>query len=101
MVADPAIACQLVVYDDLLQHPTDRFREIARFCDPEVADEEVDNWIEKAKSGNTRKNKGYSGRGRSLSDEAKEQLSRFASYYKNTDFSLVGLYPSGKKRAAG
>lgn len=91
VLADKELSIKLVRYEDLLAHPTEQFHQVSQFCDPSITRTETEKWVEDTKQSNTRKNKATIGRSQSLPLAALDQLHRLASYYKQSNFKLVGL----------
>jgi len=81
-----------VTYESLVEDTSEVLQGICKFAGVERSEERVRESIEKSNRLSTRKNRGTTGRGLDLlSSEQREKLVKYASYYKNTDFSLIGL----------
>jgi hypothetical protein len=78
-------------YRDILADPAKVMRRIMAFYDVEVSDDQIQQGMIKAATIDTRKNKAVIGRGAQLSEEVKDRIRRYTTFYKDTDFSPIGL----------
>ena len=85
----------LVTYEDLTRDPRHEVQRIARFGRLGWDDDVFAEVLAKVQGGDsTRKNVGQAGRGEMLTQEMRETVLRFCSYYPDVDFGPIGV-PSG------
>lgn len=83
---------KLINYKDILDNTYEEFGKLAKFCDKNIRDSDVDTWLQKAQSRDTRKNKAISGRGADLPEWVHQHIQRLVKYYPDVDFSYVGIH---------
>lgn len=82
-----------VPYEDLRADTVKVVIDLLAHCGMGISTDEVKNSVENIKQHYTRKNKAEIGRGKILlNDRHKEQIFRMASYYRDIDFSPIGIY---------
>ncbi len=80
-----------VLYEDMLADPAQTLARIMAFYDVDASEEQIRQGIEKVASADTRRNKAVTGRGDQLSTEIKNRIRHYTKFYKDTDFSPIGL----------
>jgi len=78
-----------VRYDEILADEVHYFQRILQYWDFEFSDEEVLVAINNVKTKKIRLNAGVSGRGCQLTEEQKERIHTYTTYYPWCDFSLI------------
>jgi len=93
VLGDPALNIRLVRYEQLLEDTEAQFAELWSFCtgqDPEPG--QVRDMLAKAeRRGQTRFNKGVTGRGQELPAAIRERVRSWTRFYPDTDFGPLGL----------
>lgn len=82
---------KVVRYETLLNETESQVYQLAKFCNVELLNDDLNTWINKPKNEDTRKNKGVIGRGDNLPQWVYDRVSRLSSYYPDVDFSLIGI----------
>jgi hypothetical protein len=81
----------LVRYEDLVERPQQIIEHICQWCCLPCKQADIEIAILKTRGVFTRKNIGVPGRGQSLTDQARNLIYEMASFYKQINFSIVGL----------
>tara|TARA_R110000868_G_scaffold162205_6_gene393244 strand:+ start:956 stop:1864 length:909 start_codon:yes stop_codon:yes gene_type:complete len=80
----------LCQYENLNINPHDEFLNIAKYCDPNIKNEDVVQWLS-SNTEPTRKNKAIVGRGRDLPKWVEKKIQQLISYYPDFDFTSIGI----------
>ena len=80
-----------VTYERMVADPLGTVKYIGHELSLSVDDADIERALKLAENRFTRKNVGKSGRGNILTEQQKEKILTFASYYRSNDFSLIGL----------
>jgi sulfotransferase family protein len=89
-----------VTYEDAVADWAGTMAQIATFYGIERDRDAIESALERtrARASSLRLNKGTSGRGETiLHESARERIERYARFYPEIDFSLIGLGPHGSK----
>lgn len=81
----------LVTYEELTTDPAETLRKALAFAKLPRKPEMLAQALDKVQSANTRKNVGQPGRGAVLSDDLKQRVRRYCSYYPDVDFGPIGI----------
>jgi len=80
-----------VTYDEFMKNKFEKMNDICHDLEIDVSDFEIRLALDSLKSKKTRKNIGILGRGNALPEVLKEKIRKMSAYYKDMDFSLIGL----------
>lgn len=81
-----------VSYEELMSNKALTIKKIMKFYNIDVSEQEILNTLEASAKKQTRKNVGISGRGENvLSDEQKDRIRSYKTYYPWVDFSVLGI----------
>jgi len=81
----------ILTYEELAATPNTVIEKISKHYNLGISKGEINSSLDKSNSAQTRKNVAKVGRGEHLSDYCKQRINHMAKYYKDTDFSLIGL----------
>ncbi|MBT6230061.1 MAG: hypothetical protein HOI47_25740 [Candidatus Scalindua sp.] len=81
----------VVTYEQLVSNTFKTLNEILAFIEEPKMSEQINKAIFKASLKETKMNKGIIGRGSQLSLEQKRRIIDYSKYWKNMDFSLLGI----------
>ncbi|KAA1428421.1 sulfotransferase domain-containing protein [Nocardioides antri] len=82
----------LVTYEDLTRDPRQQVSRIARFGRLGWDEETFEATLAKVQGGDsTRKNVGQAGRGEVLTQDMRDRIQRYCSYYPDVDFEPIGV----------
>lgn len=83
----------LVTYEDLIRRPRKVVADIAKFGWLGWNAASFEEVLERAGGEDTRMNVGGAGRGRVLSEDLRQRIHKFCSYYPDVDFEPIGVTP--------
>lgn len=89
--------CLFISYDEVMRDAVGSITHIYRHFKLDVDPVSVADALKKTENINTRKNKGVAGRGTSLPFDIRNKIEHYASFYRNVDFSLIGLQKTDEK----
>jgi len=78
-------------YEELSKNTKYVLSKVVEFADIPCTTQDIELSIKKTSKESTRKNIMISGRGQSLPDNIKNKIYKFAKYYPDFDFSLLGI----------
>ena len=81
----------IFTYEELNSDPESVVSRVAERLLVNVSTDAVAAAVARAQNADTRKNKAVVGRGADLPSSVKDTIRRYAQYYPDTDFSLIGL----------
>lgn len=76
-------------YDSWVRNPLDTLRRVTTYIGHDVGEDDLRRAVETANGANVRFNKGVTGRGQDLPGALKDQIARYAAYYRDQDFSGI------------
>jgi hypothetical protein len=85
----------MVTYEDLIEDPHRELRRVLKYGRLGWNNEMIAEALEQVAGVNQRKNVGKAGRGEALSEDLKERVARFCSYYPDVDFRPIGIDQPG------
>lgn len=81
----------VVNYKEMIGDPSGTIMQIATYAGLDISDDQIEQALLLRDEKRDRHNVGQVGRGEALSDESKDIIRRFRSFYPDVDFSPVGL----------